>query len=96
MQNNKEGSKMASEISNIRGQAPDVARDPKVIRKNEELLVIMRAYIQQAERFAETGDWDAELEMLHIRQYDIPAALKACRKAAEKFYKKYPDGIASE
>jgi hypothetical protein len=76
------------------GHVPDVARDRKVIKRREEFLLILRAYVQLAERFDETGDWEAELEMVHIRQYDIPAAIKAINKASDKFYKKHPDGIA--
>jgi regulator of protease activity HflC (stomatin/prohibitin superfamily) len=75
---------------------PDVARDAKVMRKCEDLLLVMRTYIDRAERFEATGDWDAELEMLHIRQYDIPTALKSIEKASNKFYKKHPDGVITE
>jgi hypothetical protein len=74
------------------GQVPDVARDPKVIAKSAELLKVLRNYIEQAEEFELTDNWESELEMMHIRQYDIPGAIKALNKAAGKFYKKHPSG----
>ena len=75
-------------------KAPDVARDKKVVAGREEFLSVLRNYIQNAEKFADTGDWRAETEMLHIMQYDIPRSRKAVIKAMEKFYRKHPTGYA--
>ena len=75
------------------GEAPDVARDEKVVARRAELLEVLKRYIEEAKKFDETGEWQAEVEMLHTMQYDIPRVIKAVDKAMRKFYRKHPDGI---
>ena len=67
--------------TNETNQIQDVTRDAKVISKREELLNVLKAYVKEAEKFDSTGEWQAEIEMTHIMQYDIPRARKSVIKA---------------
>jgi hypothetical protein len=79
-----------------RSDVPDVARDEKVVSKRKALLDAMNSYADHAAKFAATGSWQDEIDMLHMEQYDIPGALKDLSKAAKKFYQKNPDGHATK